>query len=532
MRSRETFMRCLVIAGLAILISGLSQDNAAAERAEFRDLRLPVVNVRDFGARGNGISNDTAAIQAAIDSLALRGGTVFFPPGTYRISQAASNPWCLLLRSNIDYVGVGPESKLLLAPGQTDRFTRMMSTISSETSRNISIRGLHFDGNMAAQPFQGNDLEQMHAIFLGAVEDCEVSECLFHDTGGDAVFVHAGRLTVSCQRVRVVNNEMYRLNRVGVNFQNASNSIARANFIHDMTNNSMKIEQDSVTEPAATGNQFIHNFVRNAGGLALSPTGRRGNVNHNLIAGNTFDTTVGPAISLSEVSNVRVSGNIIVRPAGQGVTVRSSDEVTISENKITHTTFGQVFDGVILVHSDASGETLPPSERITIERNELCNNAVTAIKLRQAAGAMVKDNLILNNIGEGGLAGQAAGVDLQGSAHDAVVRDNTIKGGDYAILIREGASANRFRKNDISAHTAGGVWIQSDAGAGNDFDVLTEANANCFRRNAAFGLRNDTAATVGARGNFWGCAAGPGSAGCDEVIGLVSFSPFLSGCPR
>jgi hypothetical protein len=72
--------------------------------------------------------------------------------------------------------------------------------------------------------------------------------------------------------------------------------------------------------------------------------------------------------------------------------------------------------------------------------------------------------------------------------------------------------------------------IQSDAGAVNDFDAFGEAN--CFRRNAAFGLRNDTAATVEARGNYWGCVAGPGNAGCDAVIGLVSFRPVSSSCSR
>ncbi len=36
-------------------------------------------NVKDFGAVGNGIANDTKAIQNAINA----GGTAFFPPGTY-----------------------------------------------------------------------------------------------------------------------------------------------------------------------------------------------------------------------------------------------------------------------------------------------------------------------------------------------------------------------------------------------------------------------------------------------------------------
>lgn len=44
-----------------------------------------VFDVRDFGATGDGTTNDTVAIQAAIDAaFAGLGGTVVFPPGNYR----------------------------------------------------------------------------------------------------------------------------------------------------------------------------------------------------------------------------------------------------------------------------------------------------------------------------------------------------------------------------------------------------------------------------------------------------------------
>jgi polygalacturonase len=53
-------------------------------------------NVRDFGATGNGSSNDTPAIQRAIDAAsAAGGGTVQFPSGTYQSRNT------IHLRSNI-----------------------------------------------------------------------------------------------------------------------------------------------------------------------------------------------------------------------------------------------------------------------------------------------------------------------------------------------------------------------------------------------------------------------------------------------
>lgn len=48
-----------------------------------------VFNVKAFGARGDGTTNDRAAIQACIDAAGA-GSTVYFPPGTYMVSVHTS----------------------------------------------------------------------------------------------------------------------------------------------------------------------------------------------------------------------------------------------------------------------------------------------------------------------------------------------------------------------------------------------------------------------------------------------------------
>ncbi len=46
-----------------------------------------VYNAKQYGAKGDGDSDDTDAIQAAVDAAAATGGTVFLPKGFYRISR-------------------------------------------------------------------------------------------------------------------------------------------------------------------------------------------------------------------------------------------------------------------------------------------------------------------------------------------------------------------------------------------------------------------------------------------------------------
>jgi hypothetical protein len=48
-----------------------------------------VYNVKDYGAVGNGVANDRAAIHAARDAAGV-GGTVYFPPGTYLVQMVGS----------------------------------------------------------------------------------------------------------------------------------------------------------------------------------------------------------------------------------------------------------------------------------------------------------------------------------------------------------------------------------------------------------------------------------------------------------
>ena len=44
------------------------------------------VNIKDFGAVGDGVTDNLVAIQAAHDALPATGGTIYFPPGTYLIT--------------------------------------------------------------------------------------------------------------------------------------------------------------------------------------------------------------------------------------------------------------------------------------------------------------------------------------------------------------------------------------------------------------------------------------------------------------
>jgi hypothetical protein len=64
-------------------------------------LKTIVVSVKEFGAKGDGVTDDTAAIQNAIDSFDdIRGGTLTFPAGTYLVRGT------ITVRKNVVLLGI------------------------------------------------------------------------------------------------------------------------------------------------------------------------------------------------------------------------------------------------------------------------------------------------------------------------------------------------------------------------------------------------------------------------------------------
>jgi hypothetical protein len=86
----------------------LQAGSGAVQRTVQSKLR-DVVSVKDFGAVGDGMADDTAAIQAAVDYLrgTIRGGTLLLPAGTYRVTSINASNFGDLFDKNLRIVGEG-----------------------------------------------------------------------------------------------------------------------------------------------------------------------------------------------------------------------------------------------------------------------------------------------------------------------------------------------------------------------------------------------------------------------------------------
>lgn len=79
----------LAYASVDLLFNGSSWANIASGGGSVSTSNgYPGFNVKDFGAVGNGVADDTIAVQAALNAIMAvsRGGNLYFPAGTYNIS--------------------------------------------------------------------------------------------------------------------------------------------------------------------------------------------------------------------------------------------------------------------------------------------------------------------------------------------------------------------------------------------------------------------------------------------------------------
>jgi len=116
------------LAGERGLASGQVKNDPGAD-----DFGARVYNIRKYGAKGDGITLDTAALQAAIDACHQDGGgTVLVPAGTFQIGTVE-------LKSNVA-LHIAAAGKLL-GSGDGSNITLSMQFLSLATLRSTMETG-------------------------------------------------------------------------------------------------------------------------------------------------------------------------------------------------------------------------------------------------------------------------------------------------------------------------------------------------------------------------------------------------------
>jgi hypothetical protein len=294
---------------------------------------VAVFNVKDYGAIGNGIADDTAAIRAAIAaSVTSGGGTIYFPNGTYIVSQQTDTA-CLIIPSNTTLFGQSKESAIIkLAAGQP-AFTRpiLVGVVGGAALiSDVRIANLTIDGNKAEQP---DDDEHRAAIFLYNTARVLIEDMNIHDNTGDAIDIFETTETV-VQRCYCYDND-----RKAVTIDGGPNSYMSVKDCYFENNNGqLHIESDTTCQylwfedtycgepsqggvPVSMGGAGEHLFLRGLeilGGLAITNVSDCHVSNCHVITGPQGADGPAPLAIQDNVSQVTITNCIFEQTADQG----------------------------------------------------------------------------------------------------------------------------------------------------------------------------------------------------------------------
>lgn len=294
-------------------------------------------NVLDYGAKGDGTTDDTAAIQAAINSGASE---VVFPAGkTYLVSPNSSYVTpeggagiCINVPSNIRLVMYG--ATILQKSGTAG--TGAIIGNSASTVTNVTIEGGIVNGN------SNNTTGNMNGVVLFNSTNCQIKNVTIQSTRFIGVGFRAPAATTSvffgensitgCN----VESTLYigiQCNRQGLGLEIIGNYVAYTG------DNAIDVEGNNT----AGGNGFNQRVIVTGNNCYSCTTGvfleSSGNA---IVQGNNIDTFNNAGIYLNQINtpaaNVIINGNRITNGAGQtGIYVNNNSGYAIIESNYFNT---------------------------------------------------------------------------------------------------------------------------------------------------------------------------------------------------
>lgn len=354
-----------------------------------------VVNVKDFGAVGDGVTDDTAAIQAAVNSTSMK---VYINDGTYKITSTISSTI-----PGKELCGTGATIKAETAADS------VMLSVGGASSK---ISGIVFDGNNKAK----------HGVYISA-GGCKVTENTIKNLYS-ATTNALGVFAETNQGVFVTDNKFSNINSLSNSqtgdAQGASRAVLLSSTLAAVNSSVISGNQiDTIIGEEGDAIQILFND-----GVSLPFLDAKTLVENNHIKDFTRRAVKVQASGVRVVKN-KVENSLPIEVLGNavcGINVIAGINCDIDGNDIT---LPLAFGGI-----QVSGSGSTYCENIKISNNRInLGGSVSCIYLERTANSCVMNNIIADGI-------QAIGAN---NSSNVYIAGNTFTGGsagqvDISIL--------------------------------------------------------------------------------------------------
>jgi parallel beta-helix repeat protein len=307
------------------------------------------LSVKDFGATGDGATDDTTAIQNALN--AGTGRSVYFPAGTYRISTT------LLVKTKTTLIGEGMNKSIIkLTSGFGAGTTAIRNEIISGTvnvyyDTDLEFYGLTFDGN-------NNSTRTAELVAVAKVQNVTFSNCSFqnHTYIALAMTANSNMVVTECY---FTNNGRPIPSTTSAPALWVAETVLGMPYDVRIENNYFRDNNWSAAYFMPTRGSFTNNNCVDSGESAIfcNNTGSYLRIENNNITGTTRSNISGSGIECG-ASNTVITGNTIDSCAAEGIALTDAQNVTIANNLIFNngqdTAYYPFANGITIVSSVAS----------------------------------------------------------------------------------------------------------------------------------------------------------------------------------
>jgi len=166
------------------------------------------ITPEQYGAKADGGTDDTVAIQAALTAASTSGTPIQFSDNTYIIGPVGTNPKrCLALAAGIKISGAGIGKTIIKVKNSAGSYCWLMNGAAGVDLTGLEVNGITFDHNIAnnALPSGGaysmaNDANITIAAYAGtdiSIHDCEIKNA----SSVNNIVVNG----TTCKRVKIYN---------------------------------------------------------------------------------------------------------------------------------------------------------------------------------------------------------------------------------------------------------------------------------------------------------------------------------------
>ena len=301
------------------------------------------VDARAYGARGDGTTDDTEALRAAL--VAASDGVLYLPKGTYLVTNSLNVP------SNTEVRGAGPLTTII----KHGAGVAVPPIVVPGTSASVLLAGLAVDGNQSGN--SSFDFEEM-SIARGAT-DVTVQRVRIFNMNKIGIATEGTRVRILDSLIVGVGNATRSTAAMGIwSGSNSQLLTISGCVIRDMRVNGIFVGGGNTA--VVSNNLLLGNHTQTApvgGGQIYIAAGAR----TTLVTGNTVQAGGGMRTSGLEVdagNGTMVVGNLITDQPGYGIVLQSGSDVYIANNVVKNNGHASAGAPAIRVHAGISGFTV------------------------------------------------------------------------------------------------------------------------------------------------------------------------------